>query len=91
MKTNNITQAGTTNPHVFSWVDEMTRLCKPDSVYWCNGSEEEKRDLLKEAVRIGDFELLNQEKLPGCYLHRSAQNDVARTEHLTFIHRPTTL
>jgi len=79
------TQATTTNKHVLTWVDEMAKLCKPDRVYWCNGSEEEKKTLLKEAIRVGDFEELNQEKLPGCFLHRSDPNDVARTEHLTFI------
>jgi len=77
--------AGTTNKYVLAWVEEMTRLCKPDRIYWCNGSEEEKEELIQEAIRSGDLEALNQEKLPGCYLHRSAQNDVARTEHLTFI------
>ena len=80
-----VTQAGTTNQHVLAWVEEMAKLCKPDKIYWCNGSEVEKEELLREAVRIGDLEPLNQEKLSGCYLHRSAQNDVARTEHLTFI------
>ena len=80
-----VTQAGTTNRHVLTWVEEMAQLCKPEKMYWCNGSEEEKESLLKEAVRIGDFEPLNEEKLPGCYLHRSALNDVARTEHLTFL------
>ena len=80
-----VTQAGITNHYVLAWVEEMANLCKPEKVYWCNGSEEEKGELLREAVRIGDLEALNQEKLPGCYLHRSAPNDVARTEHLTFI------
>ncbi len=85
MKVNEMTKAGTNNKHVLSWVEEMARLCKPDRIYWCNGSEEEKKELMAEAIRVGDFEELNQEKLPGCYLHRSAQNDVARTEQLTFI------
>lgn len=75
----------TTNPHVIRWVNEMAVLCKPERVFWCNGSEEEKNRLTNEAVSTGDVELLNQEKLPGCIHHRTAENDVARTEHLTFI------
>lgn len=63
----------------------MVALCKPDRVVWCDGSEEEKRRLEREAIDEGELHLLNQEKLPGCVLHRTAQNDVARTEHLTFI------
>jgi phosphoenolpyruvate carboxykinase (GTP) len=78
----------TKNSHAGDWVNEMAALCKPDRIYWCSGSEEEKKALLEEAVRIGDLEELNQKVLPGCFLHRSARNDVARTEELTFICTP---
>ncbi len=78
-------QGITQNKHVLGWVNEMAKLCKPDRIYWCDGSESENKNLLQEALRIGDLEELNQKKLPGCYLHRSALNDVARTEELTFI------
>jgi phosphoenolpyruvate carboxykinase (GTP) len=63
----------------------MVALCKPDQVVWCDGSEEEKKRLTDLAVSQGILEPLNQEKLPGCYLHRSNPNDVARVENLTFI------
>src|SRR5437879_13730988 len=43
----------------------------------------------EQGVREGVFIRLNQEKLPGCYLHRSNPNDVARSEHLTFICTPS--
>src|SRR5680860_1347686 len=44
------------------------------------------RDRLQnEAFSTGENFLLNQENLPGCFLHRTALNDVARTENLTFI------
>ena len=68
-----------------SWVEEMASLCKPDQVVWCDGSEEEKKRLTEQALATGEIHLLDQEKLPGCVLHRTAENDVARTEHLTFI------
>jgi len=71
--------------HAVRWVEEMVNLCKPDQVVWLDGSEEEKQRLQKQAVETGEMFELNQEKLPGCYLHRTAVNDVARTEHLTFI------
>ncbi|HEX7127704.1 MAG TPA: phosphoenolpyruvate carboxykinase (GTP) [Thermodesulfobacteriota bacterium] len=73
------------NQSVAQWVNEVARLCKPSDVVWCDGSEEERQRLLQVAVRQGDLIPLNQERLPGSYLHRSAANDVARTEHLTFI------
>ncbi|OIO38494.1 MAG: phosphoenolpyruvate carboxykinase [Candidatus Omnitrophica bacterium CG1_02_46_14] len=73
------------NDHVVCWVKEITALCKPDRVVWCNGSQSEKKRLTDEAVASGEVELLNQKFLPGCVHHRTAENDVARTEHLTFI------
>lgn len=73
------------NAHVAGWVEEMAKLCRPDRVVWCDGSEEERKRLTDEAVRRGEVIRLNEEKLPGCLYSRSAENDVARTEHLTFI------
>ena len=83
--------AGTvpSNPHVQKWVKDVAALCQPDEVFWCDGSEEEKEELTRIAFKCGDLIPLNQEKLPGCYLHRSALNDVARTENLTFVCTPT--
>ena len=60
-------------------------MCRPDSIHWCDGSEEEKNRLTRECLASGELEELNQEKLPGCYYSRSDVNDVARTEDLTFI------
>jgi phosphoenolpyruvate carboxykinase (GTP) len=77
------------NPHLLGWVSDMVELCKPDRVVWVDGSEEEKARLTDEAVRDGLLIPLNQHKLPGCYLHRSNPNDVARVEQLTFICTPT--
>jgi phosphoenolpyruvate carboxykinase (GTP) len=68
-----------------AWVSEMAALCKPDHIVWIDGSEEEKKRLEDEAVATGEIIRLNAEKLPGCFYHRTAVNDVARTEHLTYI------
>ncbi|MFH1256706.1 MAG: phosphoenolpyruvate carboxykinase (GTP) [Candidatus Diapherotrites archaeon] len=73
------------NKHLAEWVAEMAEMCAPDKIVLIDGSKEQKQALEKEAFSTGELILLNQQKLPGCVLHRSARNDVARTEHLTFI------
>ncbi len=75
----------TKNQAVLSWLDEMIQLTTPDQVIWIDGSEEQKQKLYDEACAEGELIKLNQEKLPGCYLHRTAENDVARVEDRTFI------
>jgi len=67
------------------WIQEMTRLCKPKKVIWITGSEEEKKRLEHQAFKTGELIKLDQKKLPGCVYHRTAINDVARTEKLTYI------
>src|SRR5271166_6619797 len=78
-----------TNSVVTAWVHEMAELCAPDSIFWCDGSAEEKAWLTQRAVEEGVLITLNQEKWPGCYYHRSKANDVARVEELTFICTPS--
>jgi len=73
------------NAAIQRWVDEIKSLCAPDNVVFCDGSEAEKERLIRECLASGELIELNQTKLPGCYLHRSAPHDVARTEHLTFV------
>ena len=67
------------------WVQDAARLTKPDTVVYCDGSEAENQRVLAEMLSDGDSEALNEQTYPNCYLHRSSPNDVARTEHLTFI------
>ena len=75
----------TSNKAVIAWVDEMAKHCKPDRVYWCDGSKAERKALTAEAVEMGVLIKLNQKKRPGCYYHRSNPNDVARVEQSTYI------
>ncbi len=75
----------TQNKSVLSWIDEMKALVKPDKVVWIDGSNSQRDALRKEACESGELIELNQEKLPGCYLHRTAENDVARVEDRTLI------
>ena len=73
------------NKKLQAWVDEVAKMCQPDSIYWCDGSEEENNRLLKMMVDTGSAILLNQEKRPGSYLFRSDASDVARVENRTYI------
>ncbi|GAB1443353.1 phosphoenolpyruvate carboxykinase (GTP) [Ignavibacteriales bacterium] len=75
----------TTNKKLLAWVEEMTNLCKPDNVYWCDGSEEEYDRLAAELVENGTFKRLNDDLRPNSYICMSDPSDVARVEDRTFI------
>ncbi len=75
----------TNNKKVLTWLEEMKALCKPEKVVWIDGSREQVEALREEACETGEMIKLNQDKLPGCYFHRTAVNDVARVEDRTFI------
>ena len=75
----------TANVTVNKWLEEMKELLTPDNVVWIDGSDEQRESLREEAVKLGELTKLNQDKLPGCYLHRTNPNDVARVEDRTFI------
>jgi len=70
---------------VEEWVDEVARTTRPDHVVWCDGSDAENDRLIDQMVADGTLIRLNQDRLPNSFLHRSSPQDVARTEHLTFI------
>ena len=73
------------NAKLKAWVDEMAALFQPDAVIWVDGSDAEKKVLENRAVARGFLIPLDQERYPGCFYSRSNPNDVARTEHLTYI------
>jgi phosphoenolpyruvate carboxykinase (GTP) len=80
----------TTNHHLTAWVKEMTELCQPAHVHWCDGSDEENQALCDLMVKAGTFIKLNEKLHPGSYLARSHPSDVARVEDRTFICAKTT-
>ncbi len=75
----------TDNKMALQWIEEMKAMLNPDKVVWIDGSKEQLEALRAQAVEDGTLIKLDQEKLPGCYLHRTAPNDVARVEDRTFI------
>ena len=78
-------EAVVTHAGIQRWVEEVAAMTTPDRIIYCDGSENEKTPIIKECLASGELIELNQKILPGCYLHRSAPHDVARTEHLTFV------
>ena len=74
-----------TNKCVKQWVEDVARRTQPKEIVWIDGSEEQLNALRAEALSTGELIKLNEELLPGCFLHRSSQTDVARVEDRTFI------
>lgn len=75
----------TTNKKLQEFISFAEGLCKPDNIVWIDGSEEQISTLRAEACYTGEMVELNQTKLPQCYMHRTAENDVARVEGRTVI------
>ncbi|MAF49487.1 MAG: phosphoenolpyruvate carboxykinase (GTP) [Rhodospirillales bacterium] len=73
------------NQALLKWVEDMARLCNPDQVHWCDGSDQEYQRLCAQMVEAGTLIELNQDKRPGCYLAQSNPSDVARVENRTYV------
>ncbi|MCP3978511.1 MAG: phosphoenolpyruvate carboxykinase (GTP) [bacterium] len=79
------TRARTSNKKLLSWVDKMTKLCRPDQIHWCDGSQKEYDELCARMVETGTFTKLDESLRPNSFLCRSDPADVARVEDRTFI------
>ncbi len=73
------------NKALTEWVDKIANLATPESVVWCDGSQEEADKLFEAMIAKKACIKLNQQKRPGCYYFRSDPRDVARVEARTFI------
>ncbi len=78
----------TTNQALRDWVATVAGHTQPDSIKWCDGSQQEYDNLIQQMLDDGTLHELNQQTHPKCYLHRSDPSDVARVEHLTFVCTP---
>ncbi len=78
----------TSLPELAKWVEDVASMTRPQTIVWCDGSEQEYQSLVDLMKANGDLKELNQETHPGCYLHQSDPSDVARVEHLTFVCTP---
>ena len=75
----------TTNNSLSDWVNNWAEILSPDSVHWCDGSQEEYDQFAKSMVEQGTLIPLEDAKRPNSFLARSDPGDVARVEDRTFI------
>jgi len=85
MDSSTASTVGTANRKLLAWVDEVARLCRPDHIQWCDGSQAEYDALCRQMVAAGTLLPLDPAKRPDSFLARSDPRDVARVEERTFV------
>ena len=75
----------TENKKLQQWVDDMTAICQPSNVVWCDGSKDEWSRMWDILVKGGTAKKLDEKKRPNSYYIRSVPADVARVEDRTYI------
>jgi phosphoenolpyruvate carboxykinase (GTP) len=85
MPKRNTSKPLSTNKHLLRWVEKISELTQPATIYWVDGSQDENDQLCRQMVEAGTLTKLNPKLWPGCYLARSDPGDVARVEDRTYI------
>lgn len=67
------------------WIDQVVRLCRPEAVHLCDGSDQEAERLAQMMISKGQLLRLNPALRPNSFWCRSHPDDVARVEDRTFI------
>jgi phosphoenolpyruvate carboxykinase (GTP) len=67
------------------WVAEVARMCRPERIHWCDGSQAEFDEICEQMVRAGTAIRLDQTKRPNSFYVCSDPAGVARVEDRTFI------
>jgi len=75
----------TKNQALLRWVEEIRTLCQPESVHWCDGSQQEYEAMIQRMLDGGTLRKLDPAKRPNSYLAWSDPGDVARVEERTYI------
>jgi len=74
------------NEQLKKWVKDVSEMCLPDTVHWCDGSKAEYDRLMSMMVKSGSAIPLKKRK--NSFLFRSDPSDVARVEARTYISTP---
>ncbi len=69
------------------WISEISRMCTPSDIYWCDGTRGEYEKFMALMVAGGSATPLK--KRSDSYLFRSDPSDVARVEQRTYISTPS--
>jgi phosphoenolpyruvate carboxykinase (GTP) len=80
-----VANTATRHQKLTQWVDDIAQLCKPEKIYWCDGSEAEYQEMLRIMVQAGTAIPMNSAKRPNSIFVRSTPADVARVEDRTYI------
>ncbi|MDP1990809.1 MAG: phosphoenolpyruvate carboxykinase (GTP) [Syntrophales bacterium] len=71
------------NVKLNDWVKEVAAMCRPEAIYWCDGSRGEYDRLMNQMVKSGMAIPLARRS--NSFLFRSQPSDVARIESRTYI------
>jgi phosphoenolpyruvate carboxykinase (GTP) len=78
-----LSDAPTSHARLLGWIASVAELTQPESIHWCDGSDDEWRKLTDALVDAGT--LVRLDKKPNSFWATTDPTDVARVEERTFI------